>query len=429
MGQAALLDDSYGKIEEILLTYVDEYDIDKINSFLDVLDNDVSVILAYDGQYIEVPGLSEGRSGGKRVNNHGFIDLLDNISREIKLLPLQGPVPKWPQDRFHVLNNGDETYLMSSLPPNNSSLNLSQNEVSDWLLVNTDFWEERDYRVVENILGRGYSESGDIVPVGRKLFIGAHTYYAMFKGKEIAYEKQLSTPDLYFPNFSPRERRDYRKVIEKDLKMIKTFLKNWSLNEHTDFLLSDFVESFDLIRGDRTIYRVGLGNDRFTPIEEHIDLLCTFLDENTVIVGDYNMAKKEFGDLLDYEVKPAYKKLHNKLDKLAKNFEKDGFEVIRIPLFPSGNKEDILTNQINGREVKQGMKNPFLTYNNSLFEIYNSNGSQVKVAYIPSYGIEADQMAKEVYMNQGFEVRQLDMLNAARWIGAVRCSAKVLRRS
>src|SRR3989344_4483398 len=102
MKNLSLLDD-LGRIESILLTYVDELDYIKIKSFLEQMDNSVSAIIAYDGVYVKVLGLSEGECGKPEDNNHSFDKVLELIKERkgrVDLLPLWGQVPKWPQDRL-----------------------------------------------------------------------------------------------------------------------------------------------------------------------------------------------------------------------------------------------------------------------------------------------------------------------------------------
>lgn len=196
----------------------------------------------------------------------------------------------------------------------------------------------------------------------------------------------------------------------------------------------------------REIFEIGT-DDPNTAIKEtqpvfHIDMgLTPTADPNTFVVGDPNLAIRTLEALSPAERAqvnremaeaaglPADKDVISDLigvntdeqqtanfENVARQMREAGYNVVRVP-FLTG--------------VRTTWRLPYLTYNNSLQEVYtNAQGQQVRKIYLPVYGARPlDEMATRTYQSLGYEVVPVQMAAVSKLEGAIRCSAYPVQRT
>jgi hypothetical protein len=153
-------------------------------------------------------------------------------------------------------------------------------------------------------------------------------------------------------------------------------------------------------------------------------MIFTPLGNDLVAVADTSMAlgirnnflKKGFHEHIKQDNESRTESFQFKkeeLDGFAKWLKWKGFTVIRVP---------ILNKLERAKEII-----PWCTYNNVLVELFENK----KRVYMPVYDIEElDNLAAKTYADLEFEVRRISGIrNIAVWLGALRCSTKVLERN
>jgi len=155
-----------------------------------------------------------------------------------------------------------------------------------------------------------------------------------------------------------------------------------------------------------------------------LDMVMTPLGGKLVSVANTSLAegvaKRLSSEGFDF-VKPGtgedslrdYRFEQEELESVARALSQRGLTVVRVPLL--------------NRMERNGEVIPWCSYNNVLVEIFGNK----KRVYMPVYGIDdLDEAAAQVYAGLGFEVRKIKGLSeAAKHLGALRCSIKILERS
>ncbi len=129
-----------------------------------------------------------------------------------------------------------------------------------------------------------------------------------------------------------------------------------------------------LIEGDVPVHHVGMF---FTPI-----------DETTMVVGDARGSD-------DVE-------MIRRLDHVAATLERHGFRIHRLPFRTTGEEY------------------AWITYTNVMMS--------GRTVYLPTFGLESDAKAVEVYRSLGLEVKTVDVRGIYRMGGTLRCLLHILRR-
>lgn len=156
----------------------------------------------------------------------------------------------------------------------------------------------------------------------------------------------------------------------------------------------------------------------------HIDLACTPVGEEVVLVADPAWGRKlleavpvdqraslgqsmaRAAGLEGEELLGRY--LENPVpatafDETAEQLKDLGYQVIRVPYLPAPQRDQ-----------------PILSYNNVLIEEY----ADVKQVFLPQYGCPPlDQAARKIYEELGYTVVPVEMAEISRKQGALRCSA------
>jgi len=120
----------------------------------------------------------------------------------------------------------------------------------------------------------------------------------------------------------------------------------------------------------------------------HIDMFSKLLDDNTVLVGEWDASDENYQILEDNAI----------------NFSNLGFNVIRIPMLRDPNPEN----------------NTIWTYTNSVI----INGTHKKVVLVPQYNVPEDSIAISIYQQemQDYEIRGIDCRIIIPCNGAIHCS-------
>jgi len=184
-------------------------------------------------------------------------------------------------------------------------------------------------------------------------------------------------------------------------------------------------------------------DDPATPEQEvpatfHIDMGFTPINDKKILVGDpgkaldiiKNLPKEKYdeyntylqntlgveGDVLQSLVDANTKEdplLQHQFDYNAEMAKKKGYDVERLPYL----------------QGPPGVT--WFTYNNCKMETYTrEDGSEVRRVFLPTFGIpELDDVAKDTYKANGFEVIPLKLPALTSWRGAIRCISNVLGRN
>ena len=111
------------------------------------------------------------------------------------------------------------------------------------------------------------------------------------------------------------------------------------------------------------------------------------------------------------------------LDAIARDLERRGYSVLRVPFLGTLEKEQPRQRSRSG--VYGGY--PVLSYNNVLVE----RDGDKELVYLPEYGFSSlDEAARRIWQKAGFETRPIrGLTTSAMYRGSLRCTVKVLARS
>ncbi len=129
--------------------------------------------------------------------------------------------------------------------------------------------------------------------------------------------------------------------------------------------------------------------------EHHIGMFLTPVNETTMVVGDARLGAKLTGGTVNEEMAVRF-------DHVAATLREKGFEVHRSPLVPTDQQYAWIT--------------------------YNNNVISGKTLFLPTYGMELDQRATELYESLGFRVVPVDVRGIYKLGGTLRCLMHVLSR-
>ena len=150
--------------------------------------------------------------------------------------------------------------------------------------------------------------------------------------------------------------------------------------------------------------------------DHHLAMTMTPLDGRIALVGDPRMAATIVGnDFVPGTHSPETRELltadfseetAKRFDRLAADMKRAGYAVVRIPNIPLDAKT-------------------YITYTNGIYEVRGNR----RVAYMPSYGIEAlDGAARAVYHSLGFTVRPIRVARVYPYHGTIGCLVNILGR-
>ncbi|MEK7448503.1 MAG: hypothetical protein AAB019_03360 [Planctomycetota bacterium] len=170
-----------------------------------------------------------------------------------------------------------------------------------------------------------------------------------------------------------------------------------SFNDFKNYLETKFGKKIILV-----------GDEQHPAPQHHIEMYLTPLNEQTVLVGDPDLAMRLLGRDQDIRDKiDLSEETLARFRNVASCLEEKGFRIIRIPLLPFKDSR------------------VFVSYNNIVME----TGSGRSIVYLPRYDVPVlDDYAKNIWGEQGFEVRPIDVSKMYDLGGAIRCLVNVLER-
>ncbi len=152
-------------------------------------------------------------------------------------------------------------------------------------------------------------------------------------------------------------------------------------------------------------------------------------DERTTVLYDRQERKAEPPDTrgLTQEAIQHCRAIAPVLDRIAEEFVRKGFEVIRIPYLSVPRNTPSTESASEANETAPWIRYPEITYTNVLQE----TGPEGRRVYLPLYGWAGfDQTAAGVWEKAGFHVIGIDgFALSAMYGGSLRCCTKVLERS
>ena len=349
-----------------------------VNNIVNGLDDDVHVML-----------LVNDRAAFKESSNNGRVTFVE--------IPKESDITIWPQDPFVVINDNENTKLITPGLFTRKDDELMATQLSTILGV----------EVVQSDL---LFEGGNIVCGESEAFIGFDTLYVNSKVFETSIEEIEKRFSQLFG----------RKIVTighktQDIGHIDLIITPLSNNRIAvaDSRLGAGIAEQTLTQSPNRITRFERNCERGFFGNASINALID-MDGNSIdcpeVVGQTAAAIKDS------------RKLADSLDAIANQLAERGYEVIRIPaLIPNqaADSESV-------GENKPAHAFPFMSYNNVLTETV----ANLSVVYLPQYGIaELDSAAIACWEQNGFEVRAIEgFQTSAMHGGALRCCTKVLLR-
>jgi hypothetical protein len=307
-------------------------------------------------------------------------------------------------------------------------------------------------RIAASIPGLGFdpdkrlqTDGGDEVSNPKTSFVG---YTSLFLTAQRLYEssRQEEAKAALFSPFERTLKVDYpdKNVAVPDFAFERNIFKSEGPEgfPQQEEWLSAAHGLFEEKYGTKVVI---LGDDDpSTPIVEspatfHVDMGTTPIDSDRVLVGSpaialeaiKNMTPEEYADhnarlnrafgypegkdslgALVRENTEGQPELQHNFDDNAKTIAAEGYSVGRLPYL----------------QGPQGLS--WVTYNNCLMESFTKeDGSKVRRVFLPTYDLPIlDNIAKEAYEKEGFEVFPLKLPVLTSWRGAIRCISNVLER-
>ncbi|MDB4564319.1 agmatine deiminase family protein [Mariniblastus sp.] len=347
-----------------------------VNNIVNGLDDDVHVML-----------LVNDRAAFKDSSNNGRVTFVE--------IPTESDITIWPQDPFVVVNDKENTKLITP----------GLFKRKDDRLMATQLSTILGLEVVQSEL---LFEGGNIVCGESEVFIGFDTldinsrvFETSIKEMEKRFSKLFGRTVVTIGNQS-------QEIGHIDL--IVTPLSNNRIavadsRQGAEVANRTLTQSPDRItRFERNCERGFFGNPTINAL---VDLEGNSIDCPKV-VGQTKTAISDSRNLADA------------LDKIAIQLSEQGYDVIRIPA--------LIPNQSPESETDENpvLALPFMSYNNVLTETVANRS----IVYLPQYGIaELDSAAIQCWEGNGFEVRPIEgFQTSAMYGGALRCCTKVLLR-
>ena len=383
-----LVDDLYGKIDHILITYYQNFQASLAQELAEKMDSDVVISVAY-------PKEQEGSFGSPPKS----IDEIRKRHKNVEPFPIDGWHTEWIQDTVHAYENNT---LMHSTP--SKIMEASPDKVLGYTpdpekgknILDAPYWDEIGFRIIENdsnfmVVG------GEAIRCGDYAYLGTESWI-YFLDEVMLENRKLSKEIKYFQKFGIET-----KNIEK---IYQAFIK------HTGYISGDCNT---VLIGPSVNKKIGMHLDLyFHPHENGCFISKSSLyDENekNLPMSDENCNIEKNLSLL---------KIKNSRE---------------VPIFlKRENGDAVIVEQtgIDGKKMALHVinKTPFYSPINSLFEIYEKNGESVRNVYMPHYGKSfepASNSAESSFAAEGFHVNRITfpLMDAG---GGLRCCTKVLKR-
>lgn len=307
-------------------------------------------------------------------------------------------------------------------------------------------------RIAASIPGLGFdpdkrlqTDGGDEVSNPHETFLGYASLYLTAKRLYESSREQVAQAAVFHP-FDRNLQVSYpdKHVASPDFQFERNIFKSHVPEEipQQDFWIAEAKNVFEQKYGHKVTI---IGDDDPTtpelerPATFHIDMGMTPIDSDKVLVGDpslainalRNLTPEEYADhnarlnrafgypadqdslgMLLQENTEGQPDLQHNFDVNAKKVAGENYEVGRLPYL----------------QGPQGL--PWVTYNNCIMETFTrDDGTPVRRVFLPTFDLPVlDNMAKETYEKQGFEVFPLKLPVLTSWRGAIRCISNVFDR-
>lgn len=305
------------------------------------------------------------------------------------------------------------------------------------------------------------TDGGDVVSDDKRAYVGydsiyltAMNLYNQSRGEQSPYSVMsfgAGPLTLESPNFS-------KKIVYNNVPP-QSHLPKFHLEDNPDYRPTKganieeawIKKSMDYFKGrySKEIVVMGADDPETTAVEKpatfHIDMGVTPVSPDTVLVGNpqmamdiikgwsksqYDAANKSLqketgasGDILGTIIKhnmekdpddPGVMRIQNNFESEVKTLDSLGKNIIRIPYLEGDSRRST----------------PWITYGNCIMQNFTrTDGTQVKNVFLPVYGIPLDDVAKQIYESQGFEVIPLKLAAFTSLAGAIRCMSNYLGRN
>ena len=321
-------------------------------------------------------------------------------------LPMESTLTIWPQDPFVVLKGqtGETTLLTSD-----------RFERADDRLAGPALANHFDLQADQSGL---HFEGGNIVADGSHVFVGANTirYNALLQGKA---DQEIA--------------RQLEREFGRPLMVVGPLPQPVA---HIDMMLTPLGDKVLALADPAWGARLAAQELAETPARvEDFETLCMteFFGHPTI---------RELHDLEGNVIRPPEvigrtvaaiedsKAIAPALDRLAQEFEKQGYTVHRMPfLFTApleGTGEDDTPDGESDRPAQYKPEYPCLTYNNVLLE---EEGGK-KTVFLPQYGWEKfDTAGRKTWAKMGYHVQPVPgFVVSSMYGGSLRCCVKVVAR-
>ncbi|MDB4370960.1 agmatine deiminase family protein [Mariniblastus sp.] len=349
-----------------------------VNNIVNGLDEDVHVML-----------LVNDRAAFKQSSNNGRVTFVE--------VPNESDITIWPQDPFVVVNDKENTKLITPGLFKRKDDRLMASQLSAILGV----------EVVKSEL---LFEGGNIVCGESEVFIGFDT---------------ISINSQVFNQSVEEIQKRFAKLFGRRVVTIGNETQDIG---HIDLIVTPLSNNRIAVADSRLGAEIAnrtltQSPDRITRFERNCER-GFFGDAsiNALVDVDGNsIDRPEVVGQTAIAIRDSHK-FADSLDKIATQLAGRGYDIVRIPALIPNQDSELETDS----EDKPAPAFPFMSYNNVLTE----SVANLSIVYLPQYGIaELDTAAIECWEQNGFEVRPIEgFQTSAMHGGALRCCTKVLLR-
>ena len=349
-----------------------------VNNIVNGLDEDVHVML-----------LVNDRAAFKQSSNNGRVTFVE--------VPNESDITIWPQDPFVVVNDKENTKLITPGLFKRKDDRLMASQLSAILGV----------EVVKSEL---LFEGGNIVCGESEVFIGFDT---------------ISINSQVFNQSVEEIQKRFAKLFGRRVVTIGNETQDIG---HIDLIVTPLSNNRIAVADSRLGAEIAnrtltQSPDRITRFERNCER-GFFGDAsiNALVDVDGNsIDRPEVVGQTAIAIRDSHK-FADSLDKIATQLAGRGYDIVRIPALIPNQDSELETET----EDKPAPAFPFMSYNNVLTE----SVANLSIVYLPQYGIaELDTAAIECWEQNGFEVRPIEgFQTSAMHGGALRCCTKVLLR-
>lgn len=305
----------------------------------------------------------------------------------------------WPQDPFVVLRAADGT---ASLLKSRDYGRSGDREMARVVAAALD-WE-----VEESSL---FFAGGNLLSDDRHLFVGASLI------RENAEDLQLSDDDVV---------RRFEKELGRQVIVVGSVPQPTA---HMDLVLTPLGENRVALADSRLgaeLAELELARqpDAVRAFEKHAEMFFFGHPElKSVTIPEGLVVRAP--PIVDRTLEAIgdSRQVADALDAIARDLERRGYSVLRVPFLGTLEKEQPRQRSRSG--VYGGY--PVLSYNNVLVE----RDGDKELVYLPEYGFSSlDEAARRIWQKAGFETRPIrGLTTSAMYRGSLRCTVKVLARS